>query len=70
MNSSATRARLDRLTKDLLFNWDETRAAWRDAKAQEFEQKYLEELRLRVEKAAAGISKLDELLTKVRTDCE
>lgn len=70
MNPNATRARLDRLTKDLLLSWEETKHLWRDAKAQDFERHYLDELKLRMEKASAGISKLDELLVKVRTDCE
>jgi hypothetical protein len=70
MNLGANSARLAALTKDLLLKWDETRNYWKDARSREFEQKYIEEIRARVDTAAATIEKLDELLTRVRNDCE
>jgi hypothetical protein len=70
MNVGALRNRLDMLTRELMRNWEETRSSWRDAKAQEFEQRYLRELRAQVDKAAVAIEKLDELLNRVRDDCE
>lgn len=70
MSLSATRPRLDLLTQDLLRAWEETRNAWRDAKAQEFESTYLDELRARVDKAGSALDKLAALLSKVRQDCE
>lgn len=70
MSLTAVRPRLEQLTRDLLRAWDETRQGWRDDKAQEFETKYLSELVLRVNKATAAIDKLDELLAKVKSDCD
>jgi hypothetical protein len=70
MNVSATRARLEVLTKELLRDWAETKAYWRDVKAQEFERQYLQELNGQVEKTGTILEKLGELLTKVRNDCE
>jgi hypothetical protein len=70
MNLSATRARVELLSKELLRDWDETTRFWRDAKAGEFERKYLEELVGQVEKTGPVLEKLEQLLTKVRIDCE
>jgi hypothetical protein len=70
MNLSATRIRLETLTKELLRSWDETKTEWRDQKAAEFEHAFLEELALQVEKTTAVIEKLDHLLAKVKDDCE
>ena len=50
--------------------WRETKAYWRDAKGEEFERRYMEELLIRVDKTVTMIEKLDELLAKVRKDCE
>jgi hypothetical protein len=70
MSVNASRARLMALTRELLVQWDATRAHWRDARAAEFERRYITELRTRVERAAAVIEKLEQLLTRVRNDCE
>jgi hypothetical protein len=70
MNLSATRVRLEMLTRELLRNWDETKTDWRDNKALEFERTYLQELLARVGKSTAAIEKLDVLLAKIEGDCE
>jgi len=70
VNLSGNKSRLVAATKELLLRWDETRHYWRDAKSQEFDQHYLSELRVQVDKAVTVIEKLDELLKKVRSDCE
>lgn len=70
MNLSATRTRLEMLTQELMRNWEDTKNSWRDEKGREFEAQYLQELIARVNKASTAIEKLDQLLTKVRNDCE
>src|SRR5437016_1035491 len=50
---SASRARLEALTKDLHIHWHETKESWSDAKAHEFEHKYLEELFTSVDRAVS-----------------
>ena len=70
MNLSGNKSRLVAATKELMLRWDETRNYWRDAKSQEFEHQYLSELRIQVDKAVTVIEKLDELLKKVRSECE
>ena len=46
------------------------RASWRDAKSDEFQHKYLEELVSSVDKTVAVIEQLDKLILKIRHDCE
>lgn len=70
MNLAGNRSRLSAITKELLFRWQETKNHWKDAKAEQFERKYLDELTVRVEKTVTVIEKLDEVLTRVRKDCE
>ncbi len=56
--------------RELSLKWKETKNYWRDGKSQEFEHRYLEELFIRVDKTVVIIEKLDEILKKVRSDCE
>lgn len=70
MNLNGNRTRLATLTKELLVNWTQTREHWRDAKAAEFEHRYLEELATSVDAAVLAIDKLDALVKKIRSDCE
>jgi hypothetical protein len=70
MNLSGSKNRLMAITKELSKRWEETKNHWRDAKCQEFEKRYMLELFVNVDKTVAGMEKLNELLTKVRNDCE
>ena len=70
MSLSASKIRLAAITKELSVNWRETKESWRDAKAQEFEQNYLQELFDSVDAAVGVMEQLDKLLNKIRNDCE
>jgi hypothetical protein len=70
MSLSGSKARLVGLSKELSMKWEDTKNYWRDAKAQEFERKYLQELFAGVDKTIGVVEKLDELLKKVQKDCE
>ena len=70
MITSASGARLTALTKELLNRWQQTRECWRDAKAREFEDRYLLELDSMVRSATTSIANLEEVIRKVRSDCE
>jgi hypothetical protein len=70
MNLSGSKSRLVGLTKEISLQWEETKNYWRDAKSDEFERRYIQELIIQVDKTVTVIEKLDELLTKVRNDCE
>jgi len=70
MSLVSSKGRLIAIGKDLSNAWRDTKVYWRDAKAQEFEAKYIIPLIDNVESAATAIDKLDKILAKVRSDCE
>ena len=70
MNLSGTKNRLMALTKGLAVQWDETKNHWWDEKTREFDRRYIVELFANVDKAVTAIEQLDEVLNKVRKDCE
>jgi hypothetical protein len=70
MNLSASKNRLVGLNKELSSRWEETRNSWRDTKSLEFEQRYMSELFANVDRTVTILDKLNELLAKVRNDCE
>ncbi len=57
-------------TKQLVRHWEETRQLWKDSKAQEFEERYMHELIAGVERALPVFEDLDNILNRVRVDCE
>jgi hypothetical protein len=61
---------LNGVTKDLYLQWHQTRDTWRDAKSQEFDQKYLQDLWTTVDKTIGVIEQLDQMLARIRKDCE
>jgi hypothetical protein len=67
---SASGSRLEGLTKDLRVHWLQTKEYWSDAKSQEFEHKYLEELFASVDRAVLVIDQIDKLISKIKKDCE
>jgi hypothetical protein len=66
----ASGSRLAGLTKELRAQWQDTKNYWKDAKSQEFEHKYMEELLASVDRAVTVIDQLDKLVSKIRKDCE
>ena len=70
MSTSASGARLAALTKELLNCWQQTRECWMDAKAREFDERYMLELESMVKSATTGIANLESVIRNVRSDCE
>jgi uncharacterized protein YukE len=68
--TAGTKTRLQGLTKELLADWAATKDAWRDAKAREFEQQYINELTTAVNAAVTHIDALERVLNQIREDCE
>lgn len=69
MSVHGQRNRLGGLMKELMGRWSETKVVWRDAKAAEFEKRYLAELVDSVNAAMVVLEKLDQTLAKIRKDC-
>lgn len=61
---------MNQAAQELMVEWHQTRASWRDLKAIQFENDYLSMLPDHLTKATAIIGELDVLLRKVRHDCE
>ena len=70
MSLAASRSRLAALTKDLAGRWKETRESWRDDRAREFEQRYMDDLLSSVTNCLNNIEALEKILTRIRDDCD
>jgi hypothetical protein len=70
MSTKGSAANLVQAAKDLLLDWEQTKSCWRDVKSQEFEREYLGEIPNFVTRTIAAMQEVDELLKKVRSDCE
>jgi hypothetical protein len=70
MSLSGNKGRLVGLTRDISLEWAETKNYWRDAKSEEFERRFMSELSVHVNRAVIVLEQMDELLKKVRSDCE
>ncbi len=67
--SSEAEASLAAAMQNLNIAWQEVRAHWRDAKALEFEERYIKDLPSRMTQAASVMADLDKVLKKARQDC-
>jgi hypothetical protein len=70
MKLSGNKSRLVGLTRELNLQWTETKNYWRDAKSEEFERRFITELSGHVNRTVHVLEQLEELLKKVRSDCE
>ena len=70
MSSRVSSANLEECTKKLLAEWADTKTYWTDAKSHQFERDYLEQLPNMVAQTRNVVEEIDNLLRKVRYDCE
>jgi len=70
MSLNASKSRLAALTKDLAARWRETREDWRDDRAREFEQRYMDDLLSSVTTTLNSLDNLERILNRIRDDCE
>ncbi len=70
MNVAGSAGNLNEAVKELLAAWDATRAYWRDAKAVEFGERYIDSLPVDIAKALAAMGDIDKILKKIHTACE
>jgi len=62
--------RLGSLTRDLLQRWHQTRDSWADAKAREFEERFIRAIESEVNAPLPAIEPLESVLQRVRRDCD
>jgi hypothetical protein len=70
MNLNGSKSRIVGLSKELSIRWANTRTHWRDARAAEFERRFMSELSPRVNQAVAAVEKLDEIFQRIKKECE
>ena len=61
---------LIQIARELNERWLATTVHWRDAKAQDFEKRYMEPVPSLVTKTSAAMNELEIILKKIRKDCE
>ena len=69
MSTSDSRLQLEEAYRELLQQWEGTRASWQDAKAREFEQRYLTPLRPDLMLALDAMRELGRLVDQARDAC-
>jgi hypothetical protein len=70
MSLKVSRSQLATLTRNLLGQWEQTKAHWHDGRSEEFQAQYLDPLQAEVAAALEAMDKLDATLGKIRSDCE
>jgi hypothetical protein len=70
MSLGSSQAKLRRAAKDLRLRWEQTRTAWRDVKAEEFDKHYLAPLEAQLRRTEQGLESMETILTRVRLDCQ
>jgi hypothetical protein len=70
MSASNAKGILTGATRQLQDRWQQTRRDWRDRKATDFSETYLEPLAHDVQAALRVIDELDILLQRIHADCE
>lgn len=67
--SSEAQATMATALQNLSVAWQEVRASWRDAKAVEFEERYLKGLPGEMAQAGTVMAEIEKLLQKAKHDC-
>ncbi len=70
MNTRVSAANLIQSAKELGAEWHTAKESWRDVKAREFEEKFVDPLPGYIARASRMMDEVDALLRKVRKDCE
>jgi hypothetical protein len=70
MSARASAAQLVQAMKELSIEWEQTKSCWHDEKSRAFEEKYLAELPLHIDRTVEAMEEIETILRKVRTDCE
>jgi hypothetical protein len=70
MSTQGSSSQLEAAWRDLATGWQHVQDDWRDVRAKEFEQMYLERLPNLITNARRAIEDIDSLLRKMRRECE
>jgi len=70
MSARTSAAQLIQAMKELSVEWGQAKEYWRDIKSREFEEKFLSELPVQINRAVAAIEEIEAVMRKVHSDCE
>ncbi|MCK4871686.1 MAG: hypothetical protein KAS72_03070 [Phycisphaerales bacterium] len=70
MSVNVGRTKLQDSYKDLQAKWSHTRAVWRDVARDEFEKQYLAPLEPRISASLTAMTRMAELLARLRRECD
>ena len=70
MGVHEARGNLSKAFKELMLRWQETRAQWDDAQAEQFEETVLRDMESDLRTAHSAMDSMGILLGQVRRDCE
>jgi hypothetical protein len=70
MSAAGNASNLAQAARALANEWQQTKSSWHDVKSQDFEQTYLEPLPGHVERAIMVMAEIDQILKKIRSECE
>lgn len=70
MSTQGSSSQLEAAWRDLAAAWQHVQDDWRDTRAKEFEERYIERLPGLIMTARRAIEDIEVLLRKMRHDCE
>ena len=70
MSLPSTRTKLQKSTRDLLLRWETSHEHWNDPVSQRLEAEYLNPLERAVINACEAMDAMNEVLVRVKRDCE
>ncbi len=70
MSVMDSKGMLSKAFKELLARWEDTKSIWSDTQSHEFEKTYLVLIEQDVRSALGAMDTLDQILMKIKIDCE
>ena len=70
MSLRSSASNLSETIKLITFGWERARESWDDVKSREFHEAYLVDLPQQLARAASVIEELDNVMRKIKADCE
>jgi len=70
MSVYSGRAKIKEASKKLRASWGNTRSLWRDEVSRQFEERQLDPLLLKLQKAEEALAYMDNVLSQLRRDCK
>lgn len=70
MSLMDSKGALSRALKDLLLRWETVKEVWSDEQSAAFEKSFLWQIEQDVRSAMGAMDQMDQVMHKIKTDCE